>query len=402
MALNPLEKARRAAESTGRLLNLIDTSFHSNGFIPPDEPFSRGFQDFLSHRCYRPDPQGELFARESIARYYGDRGLSVAPEDIVVCASTSEAYSLLFSTFGRSGDTVALPSPGYPLAEELALQNRLRPRFYRRSPEEAYRITEAQIEYAMDLDTALVVAVSPDNPTGSLITDRELHGLLSAARGYSAFLVWDEVFCDLLFSGIRDSEAHPLNQRDGPVTFVLNGASKLFASPDIKIGWIVISGDPRRRAAIRERLSTANDHYLSASSIGQAILPHLFPGLAGFRRELRQAITSRRNGFRFWLDQEDRVEAFPPAGGFHALCRIPSIPAAQTDAFVLALLEGRDPVWVHPGYFYRASEKSASFVLSLLVPEGRLQAGLAKISRTLGVCAPAKRRKSRQGDVLPR
>lgn len=383
MALHPLEKARKAAAVSGRLLDLVDTNFHSNGFIPPDTPFRRGFEDFLSRREYHPDPQGALPPRVSIAEYYAHRGFNVSPEDVVICASTSEAYSLLFSTFGRSGDSVALPSPGYPLAEELALQNRLRPRFYRRSPENAYQITHEQVRSVMEVNTALIVAVSPDNPTGSVLSTGEYRCLESAARDYSALLVWDEVFSDLLFYEAEDSRGHPLGEADGPVTFVLNGASKLFASPDIKIGWIVISGDRRRRTAVRERLSTANDHYLSSSSIGQAMLPYLFSDLGAFRRQMRQAVATHRTSFLSWLEGEPRVEALPPAGGIHALCRIPSLSAADSDHVALALLEGEDPVYVHPGYFYRASEECASFVISLLVPEERLQPGLAKISRTL-------------------
>ncbi|MFP4430280.1 MAG: pyridoxal phosphate-dependent aminotransferase [Spirochaetaceae bacterium] len=378
MALNHLETARRGAGATGRLIDLIDTNFHSQGILPPPEPFRRGFEEYLSRRRYRPDPQGSLPARESIAAFYASRGLPVSPEDIVLCASTSEAYSLIFSTFGRAGDSVALPLPGYPLAEYLARQNRLVPgpilRDFRRG-------------FHLDLDTAFLVAVSPDNPTGRIVSSEELELLQRAAQATSAFLIWDEVFCDLVFAegepGASRDTAHPLATGDGPPTFVLNGASKLFAAPDIKVGWIVITGSPRRRAALRERLAVANDHYLSSSSFSQEMLPHLFRDLGAFRRQMRETVRRRRDCFLRWCRREARVEVVPPQGGIHALCFVPGLESVDDETFALALLAGDPPVYVHPGSLYGTGSTPVSFVVSLLTVEAELERGLEAVSAAI-------------------
>ena len=57
---------------------------------------------------YDPDPQGAPAAREAIARYYEGR---VTPEEIVITASTSEAYAHLFRVLCEPGDEILVPRP---------------------------------------------------------------------------------------------------------------------------------------------------------------------------------------------------------------------------------------------------------------------------------------------------
>ncbi len=385
MALTTLETERRAAQSTGRLIDLIDTNFHSQGLIPPPLPFRRGFEDYLSRRRYLPDPQGDERARESVASFYGSRGLPVSPEDVVLCASTSEAYSLVFSTFGRVGDSVAIPLPGYPLAGFLARQNRLLATPIRRSVDRGFALDAESLTPAVGVDTAFIVVVSPDNPTGRIATPEELATVQRTARDFSASVVWDEVFCDLLFSSPApgSAPAHPLATEEGPATFVLNGASKLFAAPDIKVGWIVLAGAPRRRAAIRERLAVANDHYLSSSPFSQAMLPHLFGGLGTFRREMRGSVARRRELLLQWCEAEPWVEVVPPEGGVHAFCRVIGLEGTQDEFFAQALLAGDPPVYVHPGSLYGAQDAPPTFVVSLLTAEEALTRGLEAVTETI-------------------
>ena len=69
--------------------------------------------------CYEPEPFGMLSARQAVSDDFARRGLTVAPDRIVLTASTSEAYSLLFKLLCDPGDAVLAPRPSYPLVEHL-------------------------------------------------------------------------------------------------------------------------------------------------------------------------------------------------------------------------------------------------------------------------------------------
>src|SRR5512133_3601776 len=69
---------------------------------------------------YDPHPLGLPCAREAVARDYERRGVHVPPDRIVLTASTSEAYSILFKLLcDPAGDSVMVPVPSYPLFEHL-------------------------------------------------------------------------------------------------------------------------------------------------------------------------------------------------------------------------------------------------------------------------------------------
>src|SRR5690242_18288077 len=70
---------------------------------------------------YRPEARGLLAAREAVTAYYHNQhGEVVAPADLLLTASTSEAYSFLFRLLCNAGDEVLIPAPGYPLFDFLA------------------------------------------------------------------------------------------------------------------------------------------------------------------------------------------------------------------------------------------------------------------------------------------
>ena len=69
---------------------------------------------------YEPSPRGLEEARAAVAAYCAGRGRPVSPDDIVLTASTSEAYAILFKLLGDPGDAVLVPRPSYPLFDYLA------------------------------------------------------------------------------------------------------------------------------------------------------------------------------------------------------------------------------------------------------------------------------------------
>ncbi len=69
---------------------------------------------------YAPHAQGLESARRAAAKYYAERGIAVAIEDIFLTTSTSEAYSFAFRTLCNDGDEILVPQPSYPLFDFLA------------------------------------------------------------------------------------------------------------------------------------------------------------------------------------------------------------------------------------------------------------------------------------------
>ena len=116
---NDFALALARARGRGPVIDLTASNPTCAGIrYPPD------LLALLSDRAaltYRPAPLGLADARDAIAGTYAGRGLRIGADRIVLTASTSEAYSILFKLLcAPAGDSVMVPVPSYPLFEYLS------------------------------------------------------------------------------------------------------------------------------------------------------------------------------------------------------------------------------------------------------------------------------------------
>src|SRR5690348_15315934 len=123
---------------------------------------------------YAAEARGSLPAREAIAAHHG-RGLR--PEDLLLTASTSEAYALLFKLLGDPGDEVLVPSPSYPLFEWLARMEGLHAVTVPAWFHERWSLDAAELESACTARTRAICVVNPNNPTGQFLSRSEWRAL---------------------------------------------------------------------------------------------------------------------------------------------------------------------------------------------------------------------------------
>src|SRR6476660_2864241 len=126
---------------------------------------------------YAPSPLGLRSTREAVARDYARQGIDVAADRIVLTASTSDAYSMLFKLLADAGDEVLVPRPSYPLFEPLTRLDLVATRAYDLDIHGGWRIDLDSVERVLTPRTRAVLVVSPNNPTGTFVTARELDQL---------------------------------------------------------------------------------------------------------------------------------------------------------------------------------------------------------------------------------
>ena len=96
---------------------------------------------------------------------------------IALCASTSEAYSILFKLLCNPGDEVLIPSPSYPLFEYLAKAEAVETSPYRLVYDGGWFIDLDSVRNAISERTKAIVLVNPNNPTGSFLKVGEWNAL---------------------------------------------------------------------------------------------------------------------------------------------------------------------------------------------------------------------------------
>jgi alanine-synthesizing transaminase len=369
--LPPNLLARATAQARSRGQNLLDLTRSNPTLVglPYDEPgIARALSQPGVHR-YHPDPLGLRAARRRVAEDWQRLGLAVEWNQVVLTASTSEAYSYCFRLLCDPGDEVLVPEPSYPLFEHLARLDSVVPVPYRLSYDGAWHIDLDAVRRSVSVRTRAVILVSPNNPTGSFTSRAELCRL--AELGLP--LVSDEVFAAYPFS-TDPRRARTALEADGVLTMVLGGLSKLAALPQHKLGWITVGGPKNLVQASLERLEWIGDTYLSVNVAVQHGLAELLELTRPTRHALAERLRSNLQHIAGCCAQSP-LTLLRPDGGWYAVLRLPRVKSEEE--WVLELLE-EDQVLVQPGWFYDFAEEPY-LIVSLLTPPADLATGCERL-----------------------
>jgi len=321
---------------------------------------------------YAPDPRGTADARAAVAADHLRRGLEVDPDRIVLTASTSEAYSLLFKLLCEPGDAVAVPVPSYPLFEHLLQADAASPAPYRLSLDDGWRVEIGDLEAAPEATRAAIV-VHPNNPTGSFVHRDDADALVGLCRERGWALIADEVFLDYPLGDDPAASRSFAGEHRCP-TFVLGGLSKSCGLPQLKLGWIIVNGSGAE--ASLDRLDFLADTYLSVGTPVQLALPRLLPDAAVVRDRIARRCRDNLVSLDRLVARCQHLELLRPAAGWSAVLRYPAV--VDEEELAVELLE-RDGVAVHPGYLFDF-QRPGFLVVSLLPEPVSFTAGTAAVA----------------------
>ncbi|MFO0728601.1 MAG: pyridoxal phosphate-dependent aminotransferase [Myxococcota bacterium] len=364
--------SRRAAALIAEGIQLLDftASNPTEAELPyPDQEIRAAVAGPALLR-YAPDPRGSAEARAAVAAHYQRRGAPVDPARLFLTASTSEAYGFLFRLLLDPGDTVLAPAPSYPLFDLLLDLADAEKRTYRLRYDGAWYLDKDSLEAGLAAGARLILLVSPNNPTGTVLSPEERRFLRERAAFYGAAVISDEVFAD--FSSPW-SEASWIGTQE-VLSFSLSGLSKVAGLPQLKLGWIVPMGPAPLVAEAERRLELIADTALSVSRAAEISAPRVLELAEAWQGSLRERLAHNRAEIQRQI-LGTSLSLRPSHGGWSAI--LDRARLLDDEAFALRLLEA-DHVLAFPGYFYDIPEEG-SLVLSLLLPEVRFAEGLARV-----------------------
>jgi alanine-synthesizing transaminase len=349
------EKRRNGTQ----VLDLTESNPTRAGLAYPQAEILAALADPTALR-YHPSPRGLDSAREAVAGYYRDRGTQIDSEQILLTASTSEAYAYLFKLLTNPGDEILAPRPSYPLFEFLAGLESVNIRQYPLRYDGVWHVDFDALEKAITPRTRGIVVVNLNNPTGSFLKRAELDRLDSLAAERRLAILSDEVFRDYGFGEDAERVSTLAGERQA-LTFSMSGLSKIAGLPQMKLGWVALSGPDREQAM--DALELIADTYLSVSTTVQAALPRLLGLSDGILEQIRRRTASNLARLR---------EAI------HGSSAALQVPRVRTEEEWTLKLLGESDVLVQPGFFFDF-ETEAFLVLSLLPEPGTFAEGASRI-----------------------
>lgn len=320
---------------------------------------------------YHPDPRGLSLARQAVCDYYAEHGERVTLDNLLLTASTSEAYSFIFRLLCNPGDELLVPTPSYPLFDFLADVNDVKliqyPLFY----DHGWHIDLHALKQSITPRTRGIILVHPNNPTGHFTRPEETAQLNQICSANGMSIIADEVFLDFALGAAQKSFV----TNTAALTFTMSGISKISGLPQMKFAWLAVNGPAEMKREALARLEMIADTYLSLNAPIQLAAPVLLQQRAMFQQQLMTRVRRNLALLDSQLAAKNHLERLEVEGGWYAVLRIPA--TRPDEELAIELLEKHD-VYLHPGHFYDFPG-DGYLVVSLITPEQDFSEGVARV-----------------------
>ncbi|MBU1148944.1 aminotransferase class I/II-fold pyridoxal phosphate-dependent enzyme, partial [Patescibacteria group bacterium] len=280
---------------------------------------------------------GEETARQSIVSDWKKQGVTnLKPDDIIVGQGISELVIFTLGALLDPKDNILLPSPGYPLYNNTVHFFNGQVKTYRLIEEEQWQPDLEQLEKRIDKRTKAIVVINPSNPTGQLIKQEKLRGIIRIAKKHKLLIISDETYGKLAFkknsfvSLAKICSDHPI--------MVFNSLSKSHMVPGWRVGWATLSGPKKSllkykeaiQKLVRTRLSAVHPFQYAIISALESSNKHLPPAIAALKKRAHYA-TKR-------LNQIKGISAQMPEAAFFIYATI-NLPIKSDLQFVRDLIK---------------------------------------------------------------
>lgn len=250
---------------------------------------------------------GILPLRQKIAQHYKrEYGVMVEPQHILITPGTSNAFLIAYLLTLNSGDTLAISDPSYPCYRNFGVMVDAKVKAFPIGKEDNYQLSPAHLK-GERID-ALHIS-SPANPTGNIYSEENLQNLIAYCESEEIAFISDELYHGLVYDKEIKSA---LNFSRNAI--VINGFSKYFCMPGLRIGWMVLPPH-----LIKPAEAIAQNLYLSAPTLSQyaALEAFDYAYLATVKAEYRK----RRDFLYSELKEIFEIKA-KPEGAFYLWCDI--------------------------------------------------------------------------------
>ena len=259
---------------------------------------------------YSPS-SGMLGLREAIAEEIGgSRQISVHPDEVVVTPGAKPIIFFSLLALVQSGDEVIYPNPGFPIYESMIEYVGARAVPIPLREELSFRMDVEELSQSLTPRTRMVILNSPNNPTGSVLTQEDLRRLAEVLAGRNVTVLSDEVYSHILYKGQHQSIASFPGMKEQ--TIILDGFSKSYAMT----GWRLGYGVMQRSLAEQITKLMINSNSCTASFTQLAGIVAL-QGDHGPSEKMVETFRSRRDRVVGLLNQIEGISCQNPLGAFY-------------------------------------------------------------------------------------
>lgn len=353
--IDMLEMAREYSKRGRRIISLsFGDAVKASGFKPPSHVRGALIEALKDEEnlywAFYGDSQASLEFREAVAfyerRYHNNE---VDPDNVFSFLGTSEGFMYLNAVLINSGDEALIPSAWYPAYPNYVYLFDGKPVTYKMVEEEEWRIDVDYMRERITPKTKYIMICTPNNPTGSILREKNLKKILDLAAEHELVVAFDELYDQWVFEG----QHRCIGSIGRDVNMIgFGGLSKNWCLPGYRMGWCWIKGDDEFVGEFKKRLKKLTSTRLSASTLMERVAIAALRGPLDEVKKYVREISRRAKYCYKRISETNGLSSTEPEGGFHFLPRIKRLGKFKSDQeFALELLREKG-VLVIPGSFF--------------------------------------------------
>jgi aspartate aminotransferase len=306
-----LAMSRKSRELKEQGKDIISLSLGEPDFNTPEFIKDAAIQAMKDNFTRYTPVAGYLDLRQSICRKLKrDNGLEYEPSQIVVSTGAKQSIANVVMSLVNPGDEVIIPAPYWVSYIEIVKIAEGIPVIIEASIDTDFKITPEQLRAAITDQTKMMIFSSPCNPSGSVYTKTELEGMAKVIEDTGIYVISDEIYEHINFSGGHTSLATFTAIKDQVIT--VNGVSKAWAMTGWRLGYIAAS---KEIAAASEKIQ---GQFTSATcSIAQKAAIAAMDADPKVLNEMVSAFKSRRDLVLSLLNEIEGIKTNVPDGAFY-------------------------------------------------------------------------------------
>jgi len=250
--------------------------------------------------------------RENIARLYNGAN----SENVLVTVGAIEANYLSIRTILSPGDEIVVMLPNYLQIWGVAKNHNLDMKTFHLQENKGWAPDLAELESIVSSKTKLIAVCNPNNPTGRVLTEKEMEGIITFADKAGAWILADEVYRGA--DRIAEDE-NPSFYGKYEKVLAVGSMSKAYGLPGLRIGWVVAPESIIDEIWARHEYITISGTMLSNKLAALALSPEVRP------RIIQRTRDYIRKGFPIledWIDQhKNTFSVYPPDAAAIAFVR---------------------------------------------------------------------------------
>ena len=270
-----------------------------------------GIYSLEKGRTFYTSNAGLVELRDEICRYLKRKyHMRYRNDEVIVSVGGSEGIDVALRAILNPGDEVIVPQPSFVCYVPCVIMSDGIPVTVELKEEDKFKLTRKQLEEVVTDKTKAIIMSFPNNPTGAIMTKRDLEPIADFAKEHDLLVISDEIYSELTYGDRHVSIGALPDMKER--TIVINGFSKAFAMTGWRLGY---AAAPK---VIMEQMVKIHQYgIMAAPTTSQYAAVEALRACDDEVEEMKNSYNQRR---RYLLHRfrELGLDCFEPEGAFYA------------------------------------------------------------------------------------